>query len=102
MSWPDEIDPAPIALHHGVDDTGHSSAGELAAIAAEVEAVAAAYGLSLDADSGLIPLLTGVPPSDEIPASLYQAISSLIAFAYHVAETWDPEFDMDENNGARE
>ncbi len=82
--------PAAIALRYSGENAPRVTANGAARLAERIEALAKQHGVPLYHDPELAALLADVPLNDEIPPALYRAVSSVIAFAYHVSDQWSP------------
>lgn len=78
--------PAAVALQYNGDGAPRVTAKGVADLATRIEALAREHGVPLYRDPELTHLLAQVPLGDNIPAALYRAVSSVIAFAYEVSE----------------
>jgi flagellar biosynthesis protein len=78
--------PAAVALHYGGEGAPRVTASGAARLAERIEALATQHGVPLYRDPELAHLLAQVPLNNEIPPALYRAVSSVIAFAYHMSE----------------
>lgn len=89
---------AAVALLYNGASTPRITAKGQGELAERIITLAEEHGVPLHSDRELVALLSQIPLGNEIPESLYVAISHVIAFAYLVSGKFPPGFQHDESN----